>query len=352
MRSVRIFAFASLAALLSQSAIADWQGPARLRVHVIDVGQGSSTLIETKCGAVLVDAGAGNQQSYDHLLNYLTRFFEQRPDLNKTLESVFLTHCHVDHAKALVDVAKRFTVKRFISNGIIEGSGSRDQYKLLEHIRNNGGQPRPVDILDTQIPPRTGLINSDVDPLSCQDCDPIVRVLSGGLLTNPGWSATEFKNANNKSLVIRFSLGRSSLLITGDMELDGLSRLTRRYRNGRLKSDILIVGHHGAKNGITPDFLRAVQPSLAMISCGTKDAPGFNPQFTAYNFGHPTKKACDLLQSVLVGNRPPIDVLVGLGARRFDPYNVSKALYCTAWDRDIVIDAMPNGQMRVTRGLP
>jgi competence protein ComEC len=356
--------FVVFSALLTSIVHADWQGPARIRVHAIDVSQASATLVETKCGAILIDAGAGYPKAYDHLLNYLRNFFANRPDLNKTLESVILTHCHVDHTKALLDVVSQFNVKRFIYNGLNVGSGSSDQKKVLQYIQAHGGQPRPVEILDSLIQPPAGLTNGDIDPLSCADCDPTVKIFAGGLTSNPGWPNDEFKNPNNHSLVVRIGLGNASLMITGDLELHGLDRLVSRFPSAALQSNLLIVGHHGAKNAVTDSFLSAVRPLAAIISCGRDNDPGYNPLYRAWQYGHPTKLACDTLGGVITGTRTAKKVVVGLGKRNFiytnpnhqydrppftrTPFTVRKKIYCTAWDGDIVVDALPNGQIRVT----
>src|SRR4051812_40216303 len=68
-----------------------------MRTHFIDVGQGASTLLEFPCAAMLIDTGGernGEFDSTEELTSYLDDFFEQRPDLNKTLHSLMLTHPH------------------------------------------------------------------------------------------------------------------------------------------------------------------------------------------------------------------------------------------------------------------
>jgi len=60
---------------------------AQMQIHVIDVGQADSILLEFKKAAVLIDAGGestGNERDRDHLLSDLDTFFARRADLNKT----------------------------------------------------------------------------------------------------------------------------------------------------------------------------------------------------------------------------------------------------------------------------
>ena len=68
-----------------------------MKVHYIDVGQGNAALVEFSCGAVLIDAGGGNDDVAETLTTYPDDFFNRRSDLNRTLDAVFITHTHVDH---------------------------------------------------------------------------------------------------------------------------------------------------------------------------------------------------------------------------------------------------------------
>ena len=53
------------------------QGPV-MKVHFIDVGQANATLLEFKCGVVLIDAGAHQEHEEAHV-EFLRRFFDDRP---------------------------------------------------------------------------------------------------------------------------------------------------------------------------------------------------------------------------------------------------------------------------------
>jgi competence protein ComEC len=83
------------------------QPDAKMRIHLIDVGQGVSTLIEFSCGAVLVDTGGEENAGYhstDRLIAYLAGFFQHRPDLHDTLAELVITHPHIDHDRGAAAV--------------------------------------------------------------------------------------------------------------------------------------------------------------------------------------------------------------------------------------------------------
>src|SRR5258708_32251724 len=78
----KINCFIILSVCLLTGLMAQVQGPV-MRVHIIDVGQGLSALIEFPCGVILVDSGGESNnefQSTDALIQYLDKFFIRRND--------------------------------------------------------------------------------------------------------------------------------------------------------------------------------------------------------------------------------------------------------------------------------
>ena len=51
-----------------------------------------------------------------------------------------------------------------------------------------------------------------------------------------------------------------------------------------LKTDVLKIGHHGSKSSTSEDFLRAVTPRIAVISCAAEN-----------RYGHPSAEVIKLL---------------------------------------------------------
>ena len=51
------------------------QGPV-MKAHFIDVGQANATLFEFKCGVVLIDAGAQDDEHVDGLVDFITSVFD------------------------------------------------------------------------------------------------------------------------------------------------------------------------------------------------------------------------------------------------------------------------------------
>jgi hypothetical protein len=171
-----------------------------MRAHFIDVHQGASELFEFPCGAVLIDTGAGDEESTDALVNYLRGFFARRTDLNDTLSEVIITHPHKDHTWGLKKVAQNFKILNYVDDGEVRGSGKANVKWIREQVEAGEYAFKIREVRDkeiTALPNRKGLTDKHIDPVKCDDCDPKIVVLSGGLDENPGWAEKEFDNLNN-----------------------------------------------------------------------------------------------------------------------------------------------------------
>jgi competence protein ComEC len=86
------------------------------------------------------------------------------------------------------------------------------------------------------------------------------------------------KKPNAMSCVLRISTPQHSVLLVGDLEQPQELRLVAELptKASILKSDVLLVPHHGSKTSSSAAFLDAVQPQLAIVQAGYRN-----------RFGHP-----------------------------------------------------------------
>jgi competence protein ComEC len=80
-------------------------------------------------------------------------------------------------------------------------------------------------------------------------------------------------DANNGSLVVKIQFGATSVILTGDAEEEAEHAMVGKFRT-QLRADLLKVGHHGSKTSTSAEFLAAVSPKAAIISCGTPNSYG------------------------------------------------------------------------------
>ncbi|HEY0012132.1 MAG TPA: MBL fold metallo-hydrolase [Allosphingosinicella sp.] len=315
----------------------------QISVHYIDVEQGNAALLETPCGAIMIDAGGRGPAAGAHLIDYLNRFFERRPDLQRTLAALFVTHTHIDHNSNLRRVAESFHVSRYIHNSLLNGSGRVAANWIVDFAGRTTPRVTVAALADL---PAQGVTNNTIDPLACPRVDPQIRVLSGGFTQNPGWPASEFENGNNHSLVIRVDYGESSFLFPGDLEDTAIERLVHRLEGtSDLDVDVYTVGHHGSANGTTPSFVRAMAPEMAVISMGPSNVQA---QWTAFAYGHPRRTIVELLDAAITRMRPQQrTVTVADRTRAFTPYRMTDAIYATGWDGDVVVTGDADGTLQV-----
>ncbi len=320
--------------------------------HYINVGQAASVLLEFPCGAMLIDAGAQDKDYEKKLLNYLTKFFERRTDLNKTLALVMVTHPHIDHNEALDTVARAFRVDRYIDDGLRVGSGKANQRWMEDAAAKSGIKYEHFSSENiTKNNNQRGITDSVIDPINCKNGNPAITLYSGNYDVKPDdWTKTDYENHNNHSLVIKIEFGKASFLFTGDLETKGIETLLQEYKGTKaLDVDVLMVAHHGAANATTDDFLNAVTPKYAVISCGPSDfGANSSDKFTTYAYGHPRVSTINKLASHISQTRTtPIRVQAAEGSRQFRPIDIVKRIYATPWDNNIVIRATTAGAYRV-----
>ena len=316
---------------------------AQMKIHVIDVGQADSILLEFKSAAVLIDAGGestGDDRDKEHLISQLNDFFASRPDLHKTLHAVIVSHPHIDHTKLLMDVFQSFTVKNLYDGGDMTGSGVSLLKKARAFAKSKSIGYLAVD--DDSIG-KNGLTPPGLKALKTSS-GVDMRILAG---------SRNCENQNNNSLVVRVQYKATVALLTGDSQTDGdggcdegqVQHLLERYQHSDLlKADIYKVGHHGSFNATDEDFEAAMSPKIALISAGHKETkdPG---KFHGFYFGHPREDVVALLEKSLIVRTPAIagyTYTKGTQNRNArdtinDDREIKKAVYCTCWDHDITV---------------
>ncbi len=212
-----------------------------VQFHFIDVGQGDAALIRIgEDYDVLIDAGPGSSE--DELKTYLDKLGVD------DLEYVVFTHPDEDHIGGADVILENYRVNHVI---------------------------RPDREVDTKVYQRTEeLIAAE----GCTEVDPTPgKVFQVGEVrfTILAPLSDSYGDNNNYSVVLRVDYGATSVLFTGDAEVDSEEEMISRYRlTGELDCDILKVGHHGSDTSSSRSFLELVTPDAAVISCGKDNKHG------------------------------------------------------------------------------
>ncbi|WP_042260470.1 MBL fold metallo-hydrolase, partial [Clostridium perfringens] len=94
---------------------------------------------------------------------------------------------------------------------------------------------------------------------------------------------SQYEELNNYSPVMKISYGQNSFMFTGDAE--SLVEKEILNENKDLKADVLKLGHHGSHSSTSEEFLKAVDPSIAIVSCAKDN-----------KYGHPHKETMSNLK--------------------------------------------------------
>lgn len=240
--------------LVEGAAIRAGAPRSQLRVTALDVGQGDSLLVDFPDGqAMLIDGGGFVGSPVDPGRSVILPTLRIRR--RNKLAAVVLSHPHPDHFLGLVSVIPSIQIGEFWDSGQGEEEGAGPIYsEMMKGIH------------DRRIPIRRP---SNLCGHPQMFGEARVELLA------PCPSITPYINANNNSMVLRISHGERTALLVGDAEEAEEHQLLALYGNN-LHADLLKIGHHGSRTSTQPEFLAAVSPSLAVISCGVRN-----------RFGHP-----------------------------------------------------------------
>jgi competence protein ComEC len=284
-----LVAFLGVAAYLGYKFVWPWwqkQPPPasgkELRVHVLDVGQGDSILIISPEGkTVLVDAG--DERSGKKVVEALRLKGVQQ------LDYFIATHTHPDHIGGAAEVFSNFKVGVVLHNDYpppeavtnaeaAPAAQSRDKREDRRQTpqRSAGRQGRALEL------PTVKAYNSfkgavEQAGVEFKRAEPDQKIDLGGgailtvlapvppLFTKEQIAASRNGNESNaNSIVMRLDYGEFSMLLAGDAEAQTEERLVNKETN--LAATVLKVAHHGSKYATSENFLKRVQPKVAIIS--------------------------------------------------------------------------------------
>lgn len=223
-----------------------------LKIYFIDVGQGDSTLIVTpKNKKILIDGGEGKT-------NVLFQYLLDRR-INK-IDYIIISHFDSDHCNGLIEIIEKIRVENIVMSK--QSKESEEYKKILEIIKQK---------------------NIKVSSVKAEDKIIIEKNLYTKIL-NPA-EKFEFQDLNNNAIVAKLVYKNFSMLFTGDIE-KAEENLAKKYKN-ELKSTILKVAHHGSKTSTSEEFLKYVEPQIALIGVGENN-----------KFGHPNQITIEKLKNI------------------------------------------------------
>jgi competence protein ComEC len=239
---LRILALLLAVPLLSPPDPARAASHGDTRLTVLDVGQGTAVVVRAGGRALLYDTGGGDPAGVNMATAVVLPYLRQQGI--KELDTLIISHPDADHSAGVGSVLHSLPVARFFVGGALPGVTSGQPCVAGRAWRWPGGQTfqllSPAD--------ETGL------------------------------------SSNDSSCVLQIEAAGHRLLLAGDIERSREHALVR-YWAGQLRSDWLLVAHHGSQTSSSWAWLKTVQAHSAVISSAY-----------ASRFGHPHPAVMDRLR--------------------------------------------------------
>jgi competence protein ComEC len=224
------------------------RGSGGIEVTAIDVGQGQSIAIRGPDGGlVLVDAAGSAHPTYDPGERVVLPFV--LASAGRRIELLVLSHDHLDHVGGTAALIRALEIGQLC---LPPGYHRSERLATLAQTSRSRG-------------------------VSIRLCEQGSRVPSAGLpilVLGPDRQAHLRGSVNDASVALLVGTRPHRLLIPGDLERAGERALLESGMP--LRSEALVLSHHGSRSGSAAAFLEHVRPRLTLVSCGEGN-----------RFGHP-----------------------------------------------------------------
>lgn len=241
---VLMFSFMIFGGVESQSINKSFDKPV-IKTEFLDVGNGLSVLMTTPDNKVILyDAGSDSKDGGSKsIIQYL-----RKRGIN-AIDMLVISHGHKDHYGAVEEIVSNFSVKKIIIGG---QWGDHYYRKLLKRVS------RKVNVLI-------------IDSLESMVIGDVMVTFYGDINSNNCYEQVSEHELNDVSIVMHISYFDYDLLLTGDIEEQGISHLIKHYNKD---TEVLLVPHHGAQNRKLNLFFKKLSPNFAVISAGVKNKHG------------------------------------------------------------------------------
>lgn len=244
-----------------------WAAKNNLRIYMIDVEGGQSTLFVTPAGgSLLIDTGWPDNAGRD-----ADRIVAAAKMAGiKKIDTVLLTHYHNDHTGGVPQLVARIPVGTFVDHGpnteLKPGTATMEVAEAYQKVLDTGKYKHIVAHPGDEIPVR-GMTVTAISSAG----DVIDHPVPGGGQPNEYCSIQENKrpdhSENSRSLGVLINFGKLKILDLGDLTWDK-EKLIMCPVNKLGKIDILVVSHHGFFPSSSHALIDAIHARVALMDNG------------------------------------------------------------------------------------
>ncbi len=202
---------------------------AQFKMTVLDVGMGTSVVIQTHNHSLIYDFGPGNRQGFSLgkwvVLPYMFSEGIDAPD------RIVLSHADQDHSGGFYAVQESYQNIPVFSGTPFEVKRS---FPNLKYIRN---------------------------------CHDTMSWMWDGVKFEFIGNQPVQSSKNNRSCVLKISINNKSVLLAGDIEHERESQLVKETKNN-LRSTFLVVPHHGSDRSSSKEFIASVSAHYILFTTG------------------------------------------------------------------------------------
>ena len=232
----------------------------------VNVGQADGSVIHTPFReTIIIDGGGGSEWTDYNTGKTLFVPYLEAKGINY-IEVAIVSHYHQDHVEGVIDTIKSIRTD-YVYAPLPRESDSDKMREWAEKLRKTAEESGAILCYvsaNTRLEFSDGLIIDIYVP------EKYVRK----------------HEENDTSLPIKVSYGEFSVLYTGDMTSFAERALINQTD---VNADVLKVAHHGSRDSSCSEFINAVSPDYAVISCGENNV-----------YAHPHTETLKRLESTAI----------------------------------------------------
>jgi beta-lactamase superfamily II metal-dependent hydrolase len=211
-------------------------------VHVLDVGEGLSVLIDDGDVEVLIDGG---YMRYGKNISAYIRDY-----VDGDIEYVIATHSDSDHVGGLIQIYADYQVDCTIYGN----ESARGNFPKFKEVVSNEPNSEYRNDEDETIELSEGVTLRTIDVIDDADAP------------------------NDNSVIALLDVEGQKLLVTGDAQAIDTKTKAENLLLGKIgRVDVYIVGHHGSETSSSQTFLDEIRPEYGLISTAGPSHKDRNP---------------------------------------------------------------------------